>query len=768
LPILALLGVLAMALPVHHPLQAASSPSSSALDADAFLTLGTQAFAHGQFEAAIEHWTRAAEAPEATSTPAMQIQALIYRGETHQALGRYQTALQDLHQALARAEAMADPELVAASAGSLGNAYFRSGATAEAQRYLETSIAQAAKCSCPDIAALGLNHLGNALTSQGHYREAMARYRESIAGAEQAGNQALLAKALSNAARAALADGQPAEAQRLLERALTQTRRLEASHDKSYLLMAVGRLLQRMPGQSAEERARQSLAAYQVLWEGKQIAQALDDRRAASYALGYLGELYEREQRYPEALRLTQEALFRAQEANAPELQYRWHWQSGRLHRAQGDIEGAIASYRRSVSTLQSVRPDLMAGPAELSRSFQTQMKPVFYELVELLLDRASAVTDEGRQAQYLAEARETVETFKAAELQDYFQDDCVVAAQARSQPLDRVAPRTAVLYPILFPDRIEWLLATSGRLQRFTSRIALDVLSAKVQRFRESLLRPRGQRYLRDAQRLYDWLIRPLEGALKAQADTLVFVPDGPLRTIPIAALHDGKEFLIQRYALVITPGLRLTDARPFRAEQAPALLGGLSEAVQGYPALPKVRAELAAIERLYPAKRLLDEAFVISKLQREMENNAYALVHIATHARFERDVRHSFLLTYDGRLSMSELEELVSMSQYRKQPVELLSLSACETALGDERAALGLAGVAVKAGARSAIATLWKVSDEATARLLPEFYRQLQSPSVANKAEALRNAQLALMRDRRFQHPGVWSPFLLIGNWL
>jgi CHAT domain-containing protein len=107
------------------------------------------------------------------------------------------------------------------------------------------------------------------------------------------------------------------------------------------------------------------------------------------------------------------------------------------------------------------------------------------------------------------------------------------------------------------------------------------------------------------------------------------------------------------------------------------------------------------------------------------------------------------------------------MSLSQYRDQSVELLTLSACQTAAGDDRAALGLAGVAVKAGARSAVATLWFINDQASSQLVTEFYRQLQNPEIS-KAQALQQAQLMLVNDRRYQHPGYWSPFLLIGNWL
>jgi len=137
-----------------------------------------------------------------------------------------------------------------------------------------------------------------------------------------------------------------------------------------------------------------------------------------------------------------------------------------------------------------------------------------------------------------------------------------------------------------------------------------------------------------------------------------------------------------------------------------------------------------------------------------------------MATHGVFGGSAEDTFLLTYDGRLDMNRLSDLIKIGRFRDQPVELLTLSACQTALGDERAALGLAGVAVKAGVRSVIATLWFVDDEATSATIRDFYRRLRQPGM-HKAQALQQAQQALMAQSRFRHPAYWAPFLLIGSW-
>ena len=108
-----------------------------------------------------------------------------------------------------------------------------------------------------------------------------------------------------------------------------------------------------------------------------------------------------------------------------------------------------------------------------------------------------------------------------------------------------------------------------------------------------------------------------------------------------------------------------------------------------------------------------------------------------------------------------------MVGRGRFREEPLELLLLSACETAAGDDRAALGLAGVAIRAGARSAIGSLWSIADASTSQLVVEFYQQWQDPTVS-KAVALQRAQTMLLASREYAHPFYWSPFLLISNWL
>lgn len=198
--------------------------------------------------------------------------------------------------------------------------------------------------------------------------------------------------------------------------------------------------------------------------------------------------------------------------------------------------------------------------------------------------------------------------------------------------------------------------------------------------------------------------------------------------------------------------------------------LLTGLSEErIQNkmvFPSLPGVPAELQSIETITKGRKLMNQAYTLPELTREFKNEAYTVLHLATHGIFGGRAEDTFLLTYDGRMTMNRLESLIQTGMFRENNVDLLTLSACQTAQGNEQAAFGLAGIAVKAGVKSAIATLWSVDDAATSRLLSEYYRQYAAGGVS-KAKALQIAQKKLIEQPRFWHPSFWSPFLLIGNW-
>jgi CHAT domain-containing protein len=687
---------------------------------------GARAYQQGDFRQAVVSWTTAAQLYENTSRPTAHSLTLTHLAQAYHALGHYRQALSTLQAARTLAEKNADHLQLATILGRLGTVHMAIGPATTATEYFHRALAMAQALGKPRLIASILNDLGSLLTAQNQPQEALDTYRHGIQFARHAGDPAMLARVLTNAATAAQLRQQYQVAKTLLDEAIEHTRGLEPSHDRAYGLLKIGLAYHDLQPHVSDPHQSPMLRSAEAFQAAASTAQALADALALSYAWGHLGHLYESTRRYTEALELTRRAILAVQPRHAPEALYRWQWQTGRILKAQGDLPAAIAAYRRAVTTLQTIRPELATAYGKPPVAFRTSPGVVYFELVGLLLQHA-ATTGENSQPT-LQEARQTIELFKAAELRDYFRDDCVDAARARAVPLDTVARQAAVVYPIILPGRLELLVSLPGGLQRFPVQVDEPTLVRTVRGFREGLQEGTTRRYLRHAQRLYDWLIRPFEMDLvAANIHTVVFVPDGALRTVPMAALHDGRQFLVSKYALATTPGLDLTDPRTLPRQRLQVLAGGLAVAVQDFMPLPHVPDELRAVQQFFGGKVLLNQDFSVTRVEREMEQRAFDIVHIASHGEFTSDVTRSFILTFDDRLTLDRLAQVVGRLRLRNEPLELLTLSACETALGDDRAALGLAGVAIKAGARSALATLWRVQNEATTILVSEFYRQL-----------------------------------------
>ncbi len=752
-----------LALALLLPVQAALAEPLQWMEA------GSKWFRAGNFQQALEHWSQAANEYQSAGNLEGQTLALVQSSEALTALGRYLDALQVLQRAATIAEKLNKPGLVAAVTSTLGNTSALAGRAKEAEQLLRSSIDIASRVGSTKVAASARNNLANLLAAQERFGEAAELYRQAILTAAEAGDQPLVMRASTNFGRTLVDGGRYDEASVALADLMQRIDALPETHDKAYALISMGRLYARLAAISDPRRTEWGRRAHQAFSEALAIGDAISDERARSYALGYMAELYEQAQRHEDALQLSQRAVVAAQRASAPEALYRWYWQAGRVLKRQGQTEQAILAYQHAVQTLQGIRQDLSAGYGGARASFRQTLGPVFFELADLLLQRSATASEPDKVKQYLVDARDTVELLKGAELEDYFQDDCVARLRAKTAGIDQLGARTAALYPIILQDRLELLLSLPDGMKRFTAPVDAATLTDQVRAFRRGLEKRTTHGYLIQGRKLYDWLIRPLEAELaKHSVDTLVIIPDGALRTIPLTALHDGERFLIAKYAVATTPGLRLTDPRPIPRENIRLLANGLTEAVQGFPALPYVAQELESIGKLYSGSTVLENKdFVAPRMEQELSQKPYSIVHIASHAQFDSDLTKTFLLTYDNKLSMNALEKFIGLTTFRENAVELLTLSACQTAAGDDRAALGLAGVAVKAGARSALATLWPVNDPASAQLVSEFYGQLRNPAMS-KAKALQQAQLSLLKDVRYRHPAYWSAFLLIGNWL
>lgn len=747
---------------------AAAFAAEAGPSADELMQRGRSAAQRGALEEALVAWKEAADLYDQAGQARGQIQALSHAAYAARALGHLNQAFLQQELALHLARKVGDPQWLTLTLSELGKTYVTNRQYDVAADYIAQAleIAQAQKLHALEAALQ--NDLGIVLALQGRPQESLATFHEGAAHAKEEGLAPLFVRARINAARVAIQIKQFDEVAPALDEAGERLSASAASYDKAEGLinLALGyRDLALAHPPSRDSALKQSAT---LLQEAATMAEEPRDARLVSYAYGHLGHLYEGERRFDEALQLTRRAVFAAQSARAPESLYRWQWQSGRLLTRLGKVDDALSAYQEAALTLQPIRSEVTFAAQTSPDPNQPSIRSLYFELADLLLKRAALMSDNVAAEPYLRTARDVIEAYKAAELRDYFRDDCVDQMQARITKLDSVSPSTAIIYPIIFSDRTELLVSFPDGLKRHSVPVTSTALTDEVRRFRHRLEKRTTREYLPHAQQLYDWLIRPLADDLRRlKVDTLVFVPDGSLRTIPMSALHDGDRFLIAQYAVATTPGLDLTDPQPIDRAKVHLLSSGLTKAVQGFPPLPHVAEEIGYIHSLFKGAQLLDNNFVAPRIEEELQDGRYSILHIATHGQFATDVNQSFLLTFDDRLTMTQLERLVGLFRFRRDPLELLTLSACQTGIGDDRAALGLAGIAVKAGARSALATLWFINDDASSELVSEFYRQLHDTSVS-KARALQLAQLKLLSDRLYEHPAYWSAFLLLNNWL
>ncbi|NJL84482.1 MAG: CHAT domain-containing protein [Chloroflexaceae bacterium] len=493
-------------------------------------------------------------------------------------------------------------------------------------------------------------------------------------------------------------------------------------------------------------------------------ARSLGDRQAQSYAAGYLGAVYQQLNNLSAAQTATEQSLTVLSAYDAPALAYVWQWQLARLNRRQGRWDSANRAYTLAWETLQSLRSDLVTVSPEVQFNFRDRVEPVYRERVELLL-QGDAPSQEN-----LHQALETLETLQLAELNNFFQEACLIAQPQQIAQFDQEA---AAIYPIVLGDRLVVILARPQAPLSF--HVIPGVGASEIEETYNklySLLNPSifAADPLGPHQQFYDWLVRPLEDQLAATSvQTLVFVLDGVLRGLPLAALHDGQHYLLEKYNLAIAPGLRLLQADKLTPERLSVLLAGLSEARDGFAPLPGVEAEFAGASAIAAdTELLLNETFTREQLAMAIADDTFPIVHLATHGRFSSQAEKTFLLAWNDRIQVRDLAILLQSRRGPQQkPIELLILSACETAAGDDRAALGLAGVAVRSGARGTLATLWAVDDASTAEATVAFYEQLRQGKI-NKAAALRQAQLKLLQSEQYRHPYYWAPFVFIGNWL
>ena len=699
----------------------------------------------GKAQKALETWQRATALYQQQDNIPGLTQAKIYQAYALQTLGLYSQSLKTLTEINKQLENEPDTRIKAQALLSIGKVLSQTGKYAESATILNSSLAIAQKLAeKPIIADIWLN-LGNNARLQSEPERALSFYQQAIE--ISSGSDILRGKLARLDVLISLSD---------LEAATREAEEIE-------------QLLANLPPQQTTIQGKVSLARHlleletnprkvaRILVSAIKQAQNLGIPRTEADGLGVLGNLYERNQQWQSAEKITEQALLITQSINATELTYQWQWQLGRILKAQGNIERAIAAYTQATNNLQSLRSDLVAMSSDVRYSFRQKIEPVYRELAALLLQPQASQAD-------LDRARQVIESLQVAELDNFFRDACLDTKPVQIEQLD---PNAAIFYTIVIGNRLEVIAAIPGQpLRHYSNDLPPSEIEIAITSASNQISKPRRLN-LEPLQQAYDWLIRPLEDELEANdIQTLVFIPDGILRNLPPATLHDGERYLIEQYSIAIAPSLRLLELQVRDETRQELLLAGLSQPRQGFASLPGVKQEIEQIQPLFASEVLLNNSFTEINFKRSVNETPFKLVHLATHGQFSSNVNNTFVLTWDDRINIDELSRLLRGDSKQLRPVDLLVLSACETATGDRNSALGLAGIAVRGGARSTIASLWAVSDEATVALMTNFYQELTKKDVT-KAEALRNAQQAILNSEQFSHPFYWSAFILVGNW-
>ena len=780
-------------------------------------TLGKLQLAQGKTETALKTWEEATKVYQKVGDRAGVIGSQINQTQALQTLGFYRRAQKNLENIKQTLEQQPNSLLKVKGLLSLGNAYRVVGNLEQSQEVLEQAKKFAEELPSKETVAETLLSLGNTYQTLANNetgrknkfgeftQKALTTYSEVV---KTSPSPTIKVQAQLNKLRLLVdkpnkqkfLEAQNLETQNLSTQLPSALDNLPLNRQKVYARINLAQSLIKL--KEIEGTANPSwLEIAQIVKVGINEAKTLEDNRAQAYALGTLGSLYEKTAQFSEAQKLTEQAAQLAEGISALDIAYRWRWQLGRIHKAKGNIEQAKGNieqakgaYKQAVTHLKSLRNDIASISRDVQFSFREQVEPVYREYVNLLLEENSTQTD-------IKIATEVIDSLQVAELDNFFRRACVDTQPVNVNKIDK-QQNTAIIYPVILPDRLAVILSlpnkSSSQSERtyklefpkdkFDNPITKDKLENTVEQVNQNISRPSGGDFVPGLNNLYSWLIeQPFQSDDLQTVKNLVFILDGSLRNIPMATLYDGEKFLIEKdYNIVLTPGLQLLPTtEPLTSErlQGQALIAGLSELSEerkqkyqeepgvSFSDLNSVKYEVNTIteKAQIPAQqKLLNNDFTKPSIKKAVNSSNLPLIHLATHGLFSSQAENTFILTSDGEVNVNELSSLLRNRETNRQKViELLVLSACQTAKGDDRASLGIAGVAIQSGARSTLATLWSVTDETTAKVMINFYNNLINEKMP-KAEAIRKAQVNLFKtNRRYRHPYYWSPYVLVGNW-
>ncbi|MEY3786033.1 MAG: hypothetical protein RLZ75_238 [Pseudomonadota bacterium] len=767
-----------------------------------------------------------------------ELTQLLQQGQESLANGHYRDAEQQFSAAKLKAAEQKNTDSLILVQSLQGYMALQRQQNKEAEQILTTALAEAKQNTNYDLTVRINLYLGQLYEHSQDNEQATRYFQQAVANPEKVLDKSLLVSGFYQLAELAIENKNLQQAGQQLQQAIALIKTLPANLNNSQLWLNIG--YQSLQLYSLSPQDNFLAKAFNNLNTALTLARQHQQPRIQAAALKHLANLYKQQQRIDEAIKLLLESIGIAQKEDASDLLIDLEWQIGQLYQQQNNPNLALTAYRLAVKHIDNIRIDIPVSYPNGHSSFRDTFAPIYLALADLLLRQSSNASHTQQQA-LLAEARDSIERMKRSELEDYFQSRCDIFAIPIN--LQKTDPHAAAIYPILLPDRLEMIVYTADGLHRFTSQVTSKELEQQVRKYSENLQAENVEfsQSKEQAQFLHRQMIAPIDVFLKQhQIDTLIYIPDGFLRLVPLAALYDGKKFVIEDYAVVVSPGMSLIDSSSIQ-HQNQLLLAGMSvpgDVVNDLPdallppislltrlvteskqnsanrsvtrdftrtlksgkkralivtesqekkresraflknplvikelqklyALPGVEVEIKQLAEQNHTSYLLNENFSLENFKKVINTEPHDILHIASHGFFGKTAEDSFIMTHDKILNLNQLEVLLSSDHFKHFPIDLLTLSACQTAEGDDRLPLGISGVAIKTKVHSVLGSLWSVSDDATAELMATFYSSLNKPN-QTKAKALQEAMLGLLKQKNYADPSLWSPFILIGNWI
>ena len=712
--------------------------------------LGVYYWQKGELHQAIAAWEQEAEIHRLQGASNKEAEASLKIAQSYTSLGELRLAIFYLEKLIASVK---EPSLIARTWEQLGNAYSRSGELTEASKAFQKSLATENSLST-------LNNLVMLLQKQvlraelqanssregdetERYRHEAASYRVealkyaqqalSLSQTEQSSSSIHTLIEWSKLSPAGLSAEQ-------LERGRKLLGNLSSSRMKSFLAINWAKV--------DREQANYWFS------QAREVAEAIGDARAESFALLELCLRAEKSGNPSMALKYAQLAQLKAQSTFSFDSLYRAHWLAGRISQQAGNKEAALSNYRSAIAALDAFNQGLSKITVKQRLDFQEKIEPIYRRTLELLLEGSVPLESN------LEEALLIFDKLRLAQLQQYFGDNCFEIEQESLPVKELLASRNAVLInSIILDEQTHFILQLpDGTLRHSKAEVGKAEITKIATEWYKNLKETNTHRFKGQSRNFYDLILRPFEQELEQiNPSTLIFVHDGILRNLPMAALYDGENFLAQKWASVSSLGLNFKSTAN-QEKRATAVAFGLGVKRGNWAELAYVEQEIDNVANILGGKKFLNEDFTTDNFAQELNQERYSTVHLAAHAYFGGIAENSFILAYDKPLSALDLEDSLSQS---KAQIELLVLSGCETAISSDRSALGLAGVALRSGVNYVLGSFWQVKDDEQLELMNAFYSNLQATNL-DKAKALQQIQIEQIEQEA--PPSKWAVFNLI----